>query len=76
MNKLLLCGLAALVAGCGSAPDRVRPAAADAEAAAPGAPYRSALEGYAGFREQELADWRAVNDEVGKVGGHKGALQP
>jgi hypothetical protein len=34
--------------------------------------YESAFESYAPYQEQPLAGWRAVNDEVGRVGGHVG----
>lgn len=34
--------------------------------------YRSAFADYKGFREPDLADWREVNDEMGRLGGHKG----
>ena len=48
------------------------PAAADAEARVPQTQYDSALRGYQPFREQTLAPWREINDEVHKVGGHVG----
>lgn len=39
--------------------------------------YRSALEGYGRYRADEpLRDWREVNDEVGRLRGHGGHLQP
>ena len=34
--------------------------------------YESAFERYAPYREQPLATWRDVNDEVARVGGHIG----
>ena len=34
--------------------------------------YESAFEKYVPYREQPLATWREVNDEVGRVGGHLG----
>jgi hypothetical protein len=36
--------------------------------------YRSAFAGYRPHREEEVADWRAVNDEVARIGGHVGIL--
>lgn len=51
-------------------------------AATPGAaiavpPFRSALDGYRRYRADEpLRPWRELNDEVGTVGGHAGALGP
>ena len=75
MKKLLLYGLAASVAGCAAAPEQVRPEPADPRAAVPATSYRSAFEGYSAFREQEPADWRQLNEEVGKAGGHVGILK-
>lgn len=36
--------------------------------------YRSAFEGYRPFREEPIANWRALNAEVGAVGGHVGIM--
>ncbi len=36
--------------------------------------YQSAIADYAPYRDGPLADWRAVNDEVGRLGGHGGHL--
>ncbi|NWG76100.1 MAG: hypothetical protein HXY24_16125 [Rubrivivax sp.] len=50
-------------------------APAQAEVAAPPYPlleYRPVLADYAPSREVGLADWRALNDEVGRLGGHAG----
>ena len=41
---------------------------ADAEKSMP-LPYQSVLSGYQSFKEQDVADWRAINDEVEKIGG-------
>ncbi len=38
--------------------------------------YRPALADYHPYREVELADWRAVNDLVGRLGGHLGHSEP
>jgi hypothetical protein len=43
-----------------------------ANAAVPASMYQSAFEGYQPYREQSIAGWREVNDEVGRVGGHAG----
>jgi len=51
------------------------PSPADPSAPAPTATYDSAFEGYRGYRDEPLADWRAVNDEVGRVGGHAGIFR-
>lgn len=51
------------------------PAPADPSAPVPAAGYQSAFEGYRAYREEPLADWRHVNDEVGRVGGHVGIFR-
>jgi hypothetical protein len=74
MKNLMLYGLAALAAGCTTAPAVTGPESREATPAAPA--YRSAFDGYAGFRDEEPADWRRLNEEVGRLGGHRGALRP
>jgi hypothetical protein len=68
-----------LLALAPSAPAQHQPAAAaDATrpaAAAPRAGYRSAFEDYVPWREQPLASWREVNDEVARAGGHLGVFR-
>lgn len=51
------------------------PSPADPAPRVPQASYRSAFEGYVPYREQTLAPWRDVNDEVGRVGGHAGIFR-
>ena len=51
------------------------PPAADAAGPAPATSYRSAFDGYRPFREEAVTDWRALNDEVGRVGGHVGIMR-
>lgn len=46
------------------------PAAPDAST--PPVNYESAFTGYQSFRDEKLAPWREVNDEVGRVGGQAG----
>jgi hypothetical protein len=75
MKNLMICGLAALAAGC-SAPGKPVAGAMEPDAPTPVAGYRSAFENYAGFRDEEPGDWRRLNEEVGRVGGHRGALRP
>lgn len=76
MQKILLYGLAAVAAGCSSAPEGIGgPNPGDPALAGSPGPYRSALEGYFRYREPEPADWRQVNDEVAKAGGHVGIMR-
>lgn len=48
---------------------------ADPAAPAPAAAYQSAFEGYQPYRDEPIKDWRAVNDEVARVGGHVGIFR-
>ena len=51
-----------------------RPHPGDPAAAVPAAKHESAFTGYRGYREEPLAPWRDVNDEVARAGGHIGIL--
>jgi hypothetical protein len=51
-----------------------KPHPADPAASVPAVKYESAFSGYRGFREEPLAPWRDVNDEVARVGGHAGVF--
>ena len=46
------------------------PNPADPAVRVPQAAYDSAFAGYNPYREQDLAAWREVNDEVARIGGH------
>ena len=47
----------------------------DPRAAAPAPARASAFEGYRPYRDEALAPWRELNDEVGRVGGHTGVVR-
>src|SRR5687767_8343176 len=47
---------------------------ADPQAAAPPAQYESVFSTYTPYQEPAAAPWRALNDEVGRVGGHIGIM--
>lgn len=49
-----------------------RSARAEPRAANAAVEYRSALEGYRPYTESEIARWREVNDEMGRLNGHIG----
>lgn len=40
-----------------------------AQASTPTTSFRSALEGYQSFSDQQVAPWREMNDTVGRIGG-------
>lgn len=45
---------------------------ADPGVKAPPMRYESAFTSYQSFRDEKLAPWREVNDEVGRIGGQAG----
>ena len=47
----------------------------DPAAATPPVKYQSVFEGYRSYREEPIVDWRALNEEVGRVGGHVGIFR-
>ena len=51
-----------------------KPQPTDPAAPVPSVKYESAFTGYRGFREEPLAPWRQVNDDVARVGGHIGIV--
>lgn len=62
-----LISLPAIAQSNSATPDPVQSGAREPEMK-----YESAFERYVPYREQPLATWRDVNDEVGRVGGHVG----
>lgn len=76
MHKRIMWGaLAMVVAGAAAAEKAPPPSPADPTGRAQPAQYRSAFADYRRYDEPEIADWRAVNDEVGRVGGHLGIVR-
>lgn len=76
MHRLFVIAIA-LAAPAAHAAEAATPAtakAADANARVPQQTYHSAFGGYQPFREQKLAPWRELNDEVHKTGGHIGIV--
>jgi hypothetical protein len=66
--------LAALAPHAASQQQAAKPHPADPAASVPANKYESAFTGYRGFREEPLAPWRSVNDEVARAGGHIGIV--
>ena len=67
---LLVLPFAALAAGASAQQHPAYPGGRAAQAG-----YESAFAGYRPFREEKLAPWREVNDEVGRIGGHAGMFR-
>ena len=72
MKRILL--LAAVWLGQGAAALAAESSPTDPAASAPPVAYRSAFEGYRPFKEEPIADWRKVNEEVRAAGGHIGIM--
>ena len=64
--------LAASFAGSAIGQAAARPDPADPKAAATVRPYESAFRDYRPYVDPDIARWRDVNDEVGKLKGHAG----
>ena len=67
---VLLYGVVAPVSLAAAAP----PNPAQPDAPVPVVKHESGLAGYVSFREEKLASWREVNDEVARAGGHIGIV--
>lgn len=70
LASALLLGSPAALAQTGARPDP-----ADPRLSVPAPVTESAFAGYRSFRDEPLADWRAVNDEVRGLSGHVGHIR-
>jgi len=61
-------GAAALLSVAAAVPAQPAPSA-PATPAEPVLPWRSTFEGYQPFADQQVGDWRAANETVGRIGG-------
>lgn len=52
-----------------------QPEPLDADAAVPAQNYRSPLQHYRALPDEPLRDWRAANDQVGRIGGWRNYAQ-
>ena len=72
MLKRSAIALAAMIAGSAVAQMSVRPDPAEPKAGVPVRPYESAFKDYRPYVDPDIARWRDVNDEVGRLKGHMG----
>lgn len=79
MKHLFSLALAVLPQAASAAgPAASTPAPQEAQASVPATTYRSAFAGYRPAAEDDATPdqtWRAVNDKVGKAGGHMGMMK-
>lgn len=61
--------LALLAAGLSTAQAQSKPAAPAPQVAAKPLGYTSAFEGYRAYKDQDVGNWRAMNERVGNIGG-------
>lgn len=66
--------LAALAPHAAAQQQASKPHPADPAAPVPAIKHESAFSGYRSYREEPLAPWRDVNDEVARAGGHIGIV--
>lgn len=71
----LCCALAAVWLLPAAAQQTERKHPADPTATAPAPAYESAFAGYQPLGTEKPGQWRELNDEVGRVGGHIGILR-
>lgn len=72
MRNLVVGLLLAFFASAAAAQQSARPDPADPSARSPKPVYQSAFADYRPWAEPEVARWRELNDEVGRLGGHVG----
>lgn len=75
MNRAMLLLLAAYASGTAFAQSGAAGDPRAPQARVPAVTYQSAFQDYRSYREQELASWREVNEEVARVGGHIGVMK-
>ena len=72
MQKAKVFVLLACASGFAVAQAPARPDASDPKAPAPAQRYESAFKDYRPYVDPDIARWREVNDEVGRLNGHVG----
>ena len=76
MLQNIAIALAATFAATAGAQQPARPDPADPKAAVPAHRYDSVFRSYRPYADPQLARWREVNEEVGRLGGHVGHVPP
>lgn len=72
---VLYCALAAAWLPSAAAQQPARNHPADPDVRVPATQYHSAFSGYRPLRDEAVAPWRELNDEVARVGGHLGIVR-
>ena len=77
MQRVIVMALAAVATGAALAQTDVPRNPSDPAVPVPKVEYRSAFADYRPYAEEDAgpaASWRALNDEMGRLGGHRGHL--
>ena len=74
MKTLLAMAVLAAAAPFAAA-QQPRPEPTEPAAPVPAFRYESGFDGYRGFRDEPLAPWRELNDDVARIGGHVGIVR-
>lgn len=72
---VLCCALAALALQSAAAIAQSRGNPSDPATAVPATRYSSAFTGYQPLGDEKIAQWREINDEVARIGGHLGMFR-
>ncbi len=77
LKHIAFASIAAGVASAAAGQSQTRPDPADPKAAGIVRPaYESTFKDYRRYSDPEVSRWREANEEVGKLDGHKGHVQP
>jgi|JRYK01.1.fsa_nt_gb hypothetical protein len=74
-RRLIAAALACAAAAAAVAQEAAQRTSADPAPPGPVPAYHSPFERYRPYAEEPLGAWRELNDTVGRVGGHMGALR-
>jgi len=72
MLKTLCFTLVALTSGGAAAQESANPGPENPKLAVPSRPSESAFKEYRPYDDPELANWRASNEDMARLGGHSG----
>lgn len=72
MQQIIAVALAVSAASSAAAQQAARPDPADSKAVVPAQRYESVFKDYRPYADPQIARWRELNEEAGRLGGHTG----